>query len=1483
MFNNIKNYFNYRKFIYIKVNFSQSDINELNVFKLLSISIQEKLQTLKKQFRSSLLVNILKFTLLYIIYGLIFYTPSIHRITSNYCEKTSYYKWFPSNDPNNYRILKNDIQDTQRVQLGRANVEFECLLKQVNFNAIDPITHKTKLFRKTVSSIDLVSQCTYMKIRIFLKENMDIKVNQFFKKYIIYSENNNFLIIPKYIDYYFWLGFFVMLLIIFIVKRLVYPFSIPYKVIKDLKDLNENIDAAIKEETFGSAGLVNLNLKYGKEKSYTKANIEFIERKLESIFEKINSSFFSHSALEFIIVFDEMDKLEGESHLSDDAGAYVKLSPSKAREKQKAIFDLLKGLKGFFTKVNAKFIFIAGKEMYDAALSDESDRDLKVSSLFDEVIYVESFLSNDDEKDITWSAEQFVCNLLIPDCYLENDSIKGNDDIKGENDRINKKSLSTYRKFLENYYIQQNKSPLSLTDKAEIDIIINNVKHFILFLTHTSNGVPKKMVTIFESFIEDIKTDTLNDKEHIYIKDPERITTYLVFSEKDQYIIGYYNYIISPINFYINNNSKKLGDKLLISISYLINHIFKYHKYGFSWRNLEISPEILDINKTPGLRQFMNDLIRYLTNIHINENINGLYNFKFYHSIANEISYLSKISDVDSAILNFSYDEALPIKLFYFEQLRQLKERYKQGYTDENSSKYVHSIARIILILADLSYYEEDYSNAITEYLEGIQYLRNTKDTFKINQLVLLTRNMLKLGLVYEKRKTNSSALLIYGEILTKILEFRDIKLEDFGFELKQYGDDKYISSKEKPWVAFSESEFNQNFFEHQAKEKFVHLNNVSAFENIKILYQPLLAHLYAIEKTSLEGVTKIDFSRLVKNFNYLTRTSNVESKSLMVADFWLRVGHLFFYKNSNLEIEKPLEVNCNLFDCEQSKTGERKNCDACKLYKYSLYNLLSNEPEFKEDHKNEDIFKRFIRSSIDVVLSNQANRCNKNVLILKAQAYSSLGNALLGCRKDISIDIYRLKTLIDLINDPNEKPKFINEIPDLNESEEIILMFYYSSYFYKSSGDLKSSVIQRTKILKFILKAINNYNSKIGEKEIEHILNKVNEIFLSPAIKDSYSIYSFTHVNEINKIKSCYITSEDSLWSDIDLSNIGIVEDICELALLFNELKLKLYSSQKEISYIKKINLFPTNSINNVINKIYAYRFRVLQNFYILKFFDLLPNKYDKPDSNLYFIDKILTFKADNSTYKFGDSEYAECTKTEIFEFCLCDSIYCLVEILNKINLYGTNYLVNHSFKASIHKKLAYWSYMYQVYLATYNLINKEKKSEKNWTDDKLFNKYIYKDFLNKLSANNKNVDTNKEMIDYAREVYNLIERINIYQSSETDIVGKLTDLIGEDNVHPVKENYQCEMAVRELYKIIATHNEGNSYREYTDSMYFLDSDYNDESFLFAIAFERFHLNRDNGKQSVIEAEIDRLKHRHKYSKIYDVDCYFNPTQVYG
>ncbi|MBK8558099.1 MAG: hypothetical protein IPL65_21210 [Lewinellaceae bacterium] len=103
----------------------------------------------------------------------------------------------------------------------------------------------------------------------------------------------------------------------------------------------------------------------------------------------------------FVFIIDEIDKVEPDyffaKNTRDNSAAGQSIFDdssitTRSRQRQETISKLLASLKNFLTDAKAKFIFIGGRDMYDASLADIADRESFYSSIFNEVIYVSSFL-----------------------------------------------------------------------------------------------------------------------------------------------------------------------------------------------------------------------------------------------------------------------------------------------------------------------------------------------------------------------------------------------------------------------------------------------------------------------------------------------------------------------------------------------------------------------------------------------------------------------------------------------------------------------------------------------------------------------------------------------------------------------------------------------------------------------------------------------------------------------------------------------------------------------------------------------------------------------------------------------------------------------------------------------------------------------------------------------------------------------------------
>lgn len=744
------------------------------------------------------------------------------------------------------------------------------------------------------------------------------------------------------------------------------PFM-PLSIVRnDLIRLNERIDASIKQQISGKIK----EWGFLREKQYQLASVREIEHELISIFEKINQIggtplFFLK--IRFIFVLDELDKADVKELKTDDKNdeEQEQLIPPSAsndslgstyspRKRKNNLIRTLAGMKYFLSTVKAKFIFVAGQELYDAYLADLSDRQFSLSSIFNEVISVDSFLkSHSSDTSILTMTERLLCKQLMT---IEQRSKDGH--------------IYPAYETLQHYYTllstSKNNSPKHPHWELELEQRILFLYHFLYYLIHTSNGSPKKMILNLETYIK--PQSYIDDK---YIDEDDKTDFYLNFGDTHNFKINFVHYLAFPTIQGLVNQSQLYTDKLLVSSSFLVNHIYKYHNTGFSWRNLEYIPELLDINKMPGLRDFIGTMINFMRQVHLESIFCGLYLFKFPMHLAEEISIASNRSDELSALFNFSRDDSLAIKEHYLSLIRYYSDKTNTGC--EGEATLLPSMHHI---LGDIYLAEEEYAIAIAEYQTALQLLKKQlePDPTNVNidphlssYMLFYVRNMLKLGVAYEKRKTFNSAYVTYTELIDKLIDFRYLNEDDLGltytqlpywdynkdwdnehtilylpqdireriikahsplllnnmlnkvFNLKRHTKTikktENLQATEKKytqWEPGLDTEELSKIRGVQFKTCDLHnelnhisltprlkaiISNISVFEDIRFIYIAPLARLFVLEKMQSGGITRLNIDQAVSEFNYLHLLTDSKYKSFLFADFYRKLAEILYYK----------------------------------------------------------------------------------------------------------------------------------------------------------------------------------------------------------------------------------------------------------------------------------------------------------------------------------------------------------------------------------------------------------------------------------------------------------------------------------------------------------------------------------------------------------------------------------------------------------
>ena len=1064
------------------------------------------------------------------------------------------------------------------------------------------------------------------------------------------QKDNKHGFIPPFLDYWFIILLIFVFLIVDIISRFSYVIGIrtPRYVISLLDELVENIDAQVLTEKTGQVPTMNTSgsrvawFSFRRQRTIPRLDAKAIENQLIYIMDEIDRIPNFVVKPKFIFIFDELDKIEpyfNPSVAAKEKEDVENVRIEGSRMRQELVVKILGNLKHFLSTAKSKFIFIAGREMFDAALADASDREAYISSIFSDVLEVPSFYSDDSDNrisDITSLTEQFVCNYLIPRPlrYKYDCSLKG------------------YNRYLREQIFTQSDKKLMDEQRQKIMLTLFN---FITYLAYRSNGAPKKIAMLFEKHL------VVPEKHQINADNNKNLTVrqfnsdlYFKFDEADQYRFGFTTYLFTPFLMKIGTHVYEMGDKLLVSTSFLLDHLYKYHPYGFSWRNLELTPEIIAINKSPHLRDFITDIINSLSQNHIREIISGLHDFKFNQKIAAEIRYISSISEPESAAFNFTLDESLQIKRYYKKRLLDLKRNYVGK--DLKDSQHIHTISFLHMVLGDLHFYDQEYDDATLQYLDAIQLLRTSKGKeISAGNLVLLTRNMLKLGLTFERKRAYESALTYYGQMDMIINSAREVLLESFGLQefvikksevkefveksyqdlinngafinsikkamKKDYPNDDVLSvrkmitvikntyfvddngnntniaylfgrkvnptvkdeitiertngkrNKEKKEQEISSSGyknmkhfigFTKDFFEH-------HFNNLSFSpelqsvfyksslqEELRILYQPLIARLQILEKEGMQGITQIDLERAEREFQYLSKAFTKDQKFMLEAEYNNKMGDILFYKNGYLK-EKDIkedfksvedkdkdkdkkdfavtinESNAFINDIFEDKTRGKiyKPISAYKKYMKGCILILKygfKIKEFDEFFNNGSIKDNFLAQGWDLeILIAAAIRDIKRTVLFKnnhplheysdatvmALAYSIIdiadcilsfaGNDVDKGKLDNEEDrsnfgerLLNMNYLRTILED-KDADATKNEDKEYSPLDQVVFFYYSASQLFKSIGNFNAANSQRLKILYLL----NDYINTIQRKDKGGKVNKTFEEESSKWMKD--------------------------------------------------------------------------------------------------------------------------------------------------------------------------------------------------------------------------------------------------------------------------------------------------------------------------------------------------------------------------------------------
>ncbi|MCL2282687.1 MAG: AAA family ATPase [Fibromonadales bacterium] len=1276
-------------------------------------------------------------------------------------------------------------------------------------------------------------------------------------------------------------------------------FLVTHRIImRQLEKLNSDITYSTELEKSINIQKDTVGIEAKTKKTRNIADAREMEKELQDILDNIQRIPIFMCRPDIVIVFDELDKVEpDDSNLEKEAPRTKAslFSIDTAREKQTEILKILSNMKYFLSTVKAKFIFIAGREMYDIYLADVSDRNNYIGSIFNAVIYVPSFLTDHSEGsngDITSLTEEFVCCRLIPhDYYASYD-------------------LTNYKMYLEEKIYNRTKNK---EIEQKIQKIIAVLQQFIIYLAHVSKGAPKKMMQLFESFIEIREFNKLKEKDEddkfLVVQRYTRSWVFLTFNYYNQYTLGIIAYMIMPIfNRLSESNIKEHSDKLLVSSLRFVDFLFKFHKHPFSWKHLDVSPEMLEVNRAPELKSVAADLLNYLAQLHINKANFSFSDYEFDNLIADEIFVMTKTDEVFSALFSFSLDETLSLKKHYQDLLEKTQKKYMNN---KNSEEFIGAISSLQVVLGDLHYYDDELDDAGVYYENAIQALRNLEQKnydkeseeekgnkeMTLEQLYLYVRNMLRLGMIYEKRKQYDFAYLTYGELCKRIIRERDIAIRELkaGIVLRKNKDNDYVFIKasavkgictekeeyydniEAPKVRFlskpipTSTAFPQPlYFKDISPNTNEMLFKKMTFEGLKILYLPFIAKLQVLEKSHTGGIARNHLEQLEKEFKFLTFVTDHEDAKLLEAEFYSRLADILYCKNSDLKCKKDKNRGNDTnedksSDNKSNKDKENYSCTACYYYHKALSILLDLD-DYKIKNKNENTVIKLLSESVKRINQNY----NVKYCTVLARILSDWGNVFFSCDK--------LKECGD--------PK---KCKNCEENEGVCK---YKKCYILDSEDSNTYQAYKTDAFKAKLKKYINYIESESKKENRDALLKA---FGKPEIEFSkmeiafamyaISLKAYTKAN-LHKRSAYQIFKMLRLFKYYEIDDSEYIKELSQKAIR------SLWHASEELNTLelnKRRKDFGKNTVKEYVPLQYILvdneinRIRILVKYLELKSdktAEKLREYYDMYIASPYGINysivariyqlwlkSIVNYKAYqmliyNEKYKKekdvfwkendkGNNEL----KTEIKFLLYKDLCDNPIKIIFKEYFKLKNYNVDKEMKVEELKKMKI-EILEKLIAETIFCFKEIIRLSKTMGETYLFNNYFMGSIHKKLSFWVRRYEVYKK---------------DFCKGSKTKIDEYLENYLGEEWREQLSGYYENHQALLHYYKCLEMHNEGRAYHNMIDSMCYLKDDYNDRSDHFNIAEERHNiLNND------IEEKIKNFNKLYKESELYKVDNYF-------
>lgn len=530
------------------------------------------------------------------------------------------------------------------------------------------------------------------------------------------------------------------------------------RAIRILKELNRRMAHTVELNT----GIRPLGFSLGHKESMPPLAARQIEAELLRVLRMFRRvRWWCGKRLDIIFIFDELDKIGHPSADDTSDVSPVRSMENELRERKRQMDHLLGAIKNFISTYDARFFFVAGREMLDSYQAERGSTSSLYESLFTRTFELPSLLtdaSDNNREHIHSMIETFVCRAILhPDIaiYLWSQSPRSGYGVDRRRQaqlfrdlRYAPFCLRTYHRYLHEVGVD--------TGTARRAVLI--LRNFIQFLTLHSWGNPKRLQSLFLSFTKSMETVDWRQRDQATALSPPygKVRTVLQFGLIDQQRIVLASNLYIQLYHVLGRQLASSGDKLAVSTMAAFQYILKFHRSPFSRYHLETMSETINIYRSPELKTMVDMLLSKVLRPHIRHIRHSHYRYRFNGYFEQEMRYISRVSDVESAAFNFSLDATSQTKAKYLDELKLALDTRSSGATD------TATIYELCMYLGDLFALEQSYNDARRYYQMAVDVLAIDDDGSEPKLRHLRVESLLRLGEVFEHRQSYDQAASVY-------------------------------------------------------------------------------------------------------------------------------------------------------------------------------------------------------------------------------------------------------------------------------------------------------------------------------------------------------------------------------------------------------------------------------------------------------------------------------------------------------------------------------------------------------------------------------------------------------------------------------------------------------------------------------------------------------------------------------------------------